>query len=272
MNFAAIKHVRSEEQLESIKYMFSTNSKNFLSNKRLSVKNNLKTVFSVSSDKSVNPQSLLGISKKIMEQRLSEFKQNNKNVFVSSVRFANVSFSNGSILKYIVDRINNKKIFGIPDKIYRYFITHTEASSLCLKSLLKENDNSILIPNNKVLKNLIAIKVLCTKILKYNGYNPLYVKKIIKSVRKKYYLVILSQYKTHGQKDFEILYEVEEKLTDSKNDITINKIKLENLIKSDLFLKKINESKNIKSLPNIIKKYFPNYKINKNVKYLSKII
>jgi len=164
LNFAAIKHVRSEEELVSLKYMFLTNSKNVLPLK----KHYLKKVFSISTDKTVNPTSLLGVSKTLMEKKLSQFKQANKKTFVSSVRFANVSFSNGSILKYAIDRINKKKLFGVPKTIKRYFITHDEASSLCFKSLLKKNDKMILLPNDNILNKEYLIKDLITKILKIN--------------------------------------------------------------------------------------------------------
>ena len=104
LNFAALKHVRSEEELDSIKYMFLTNSKNFLPSKSYK----LKKVFSISTDKTVNPTSILGVTKHLMEANLNNFKKNNK-IFVSSVRFPNVSFSNGSILKYVVDRVKYKR-------------------------------------------------------------------------------------------------------------------------------------------------------------------
>ena len=105
LNFAAIKHVRSEENIQSIKYMIKTNSINFIPKQLI----NLKKIFSISTDKSVNPSSILGVSKDLMEMNLSKFKKNN--IFVSSVRFANVAFSNGSILKYVVDRYKKKKFW-----------------------------------------------------------------------------------------------------------------------------------------------------------------
>lgn len=71
LNFSAIKHVRSEEELISLKYMLATNSKYFLPNN----KHKLKKVFSISTDKTVNPSSLLGISKTIMEKKLTKFKK-----------------------------------------------------------------------------------------------------------------------------------------------------------------------------------------------------
>ena len=49
-----------------------------------------------------------------MEMNLNRFA--NKKVIISSARFVNVAFSNGSILKYVTDRIIQKKNFGIPDK------------------------------------------------------------------------------------------------------------------------------------------------------------
>ena len=103
-NFAAMKHVRSEEYLDSLKYMFKTNSINFCPNK----KNNLKIFFSISSDKAVLPQSFLGISKYFMEKKLAYFAKKNKSISISTVRFANVCFSEGSYLKYAKERIEKK--------------------------------------------------------------------------------------------------------------------------------------------------------------------
>ena len=72
-------------------------------------KSSLRKIFSVSTDKSVYPSSILGISKFLMEQKLAKIKLLKKKVFVSTARFANVSFSNGSILKNIIDKIKKKK-------------------------------------------------------------------------------------------------------------------------------------------------------------------
>ena len=247
LNFAAIKHVRSEEELISLKYMFLTNSKNFLPIKR----HYLKKIFSISTDKTVNPTSLLGISKSLMEKQLSKFKKKNKKLFVSSVRFANVSFSNGSILKYVVERVNKKKLFGIPKTIRRYFITHEEAGSLCLKSLLKRNDNMILLPKHNYLKKEYLIKDIVTKILKLNNYNPNYKNKIKdKNIKiNKNYPILLTSPNTSGQKYYEEFYENSEKLFDDETDKTISKINLptsnniNKILKNILSLNSINGMK-----------------------------
>ncbi|MDC6465578.1 polysaccharide biosynthesis protein, partial [Pelagibacteraceae bacterium] len=165
LNFAAIKHVRSEEELTSIKYMFLTNSISFLPSKSYY----LKKIFSISTDKIVNPTSVLGISKYLMEANLKQFKKKN-NIFVSSVRFGNVSFSNGSVLKYVVDRIKAKKPFGVPKKLRRFFITHKEASSLCFKSLLNRNNGYVVLPDYKALKRDYLITEVVNKILKLFNY------------------------------------------------------------------------------------------------------
>ena len=104
-----------------------------------------------------------------METNLSKFKKKNK-IFVSSVRFANVSFSNGSILKYIVDRVIYKKPFGIPENIKRFFITHKEASALCFKAILNNSNGKVVLPNYKILKKDYLISELAAKIARYFSY------------------------------------------------------------------------------------------------------
>ena len=270
LNFAAVKHVRSEENLISIKYMIKTNSINFIKSNNLK-KNNLKKVFSISTDKSANPSSILGISKKLMEGKLYDFKKNNKNIFVSSVRFANVSFSNGSILKYAIDRINKKIIFGIPNNISRYFITHSEASSLCFKSLLSQNDGCIIIPSYKILGSLMNIKSLCEKILKHKGYKPNYKSKKFDSKRKTF-PIILNKKLNHGQKKFEELHEKNEIILKIKKNNNLYKVKLPKFKKLNKILNILNKEKNKKKMFTKLKKFFPNIYTGNSRKLVSKII
>ena len=262
LNFSAIKHVRSEEELISLKYMFLTNSKNFLPSK----KNNLKKFFSISTDKTVNPSSLLGISKTIMEKKLTKFKNSNKKIFVSSVRFANVSFSNGSILKYVIDRINKKKIFGVPKTIRRYFITHDEAISLCLKSLLKRNDKKIITPNYDYLKEDHLIQDLVSKLLKLNNYNPKFLNKINKKIKiSKNYPILITKPNTHGQKYFEEFHEDAEKIYLDKKDKTISKVSLPDDKHIDEILDYILKKDDINTIKKFLVKNFKSYKPPKKV-------
>ena len=224
-NFAAIKHVRSEEYLESIKYMFKTNSLKFCPKK----KNFLKLFFSISSDKAVLPQSLLGISKYLMEQKLSEFSKKNKPVFVSSVRFANVCFSEGSYLKYAKERIEKKITFGLPLNIKRFFITHEEAISLCFKSILKRNRNKILMPSNKVLNQEYSLSFIIEKILNLYGFKIKYSKKISK-VKGGVFPVIISNYEIEGQKGYEEFFDKKKDKVNYDKDKKTMKINLNNNI------------------------------------------
>lgn len=259
LNFAAIKHVRSEENIQSIKYMFQTNSINFLP-KRLF---GLKKIFSISTDKSVNPSSILGVSKHLMEINLGKFK--NKNIFVSSSRFANVSFSNGSILKYIFDRISQRKEFGIPKNIRRFFITHAEASSLCFKSLLKRNNKKIVIPNLKSLDKDFLITELAEKIVRKKNLIPKFCEnKIIKKNYKNKICQILLTRTSDGQKKTENFFSHEENIFFDK-DKSICKIKLPSYSKKfRSILDKILKIEKINKLKKYLSKEFKNYNPPKN--------
>lgn len=271
LNFAAIKHVRSQEQLESIKYMFLTNSVNFLPFSGKQKNRYLKQLFSVSTDKTVYPSSILGVTKFLMEQKLAHFKFNNKKVHTSSARFANVSFSNGSILKSITDRINSKKIFGIPENVKRYFITHEESTSICFKALLKKNDGHILIPNEKILKKSFLIKFLCNQILRIKGYQPIYSKKI-KKINKNKFPVILNKVLTHGQKKYEKFYDDTDVLVNDKHDKSYLKIDLKYKINPNKIVSNVIRFTNIKKIIIFLKKNIKNFKDNKRTIYLSRKI
>ncbi|WP_440613434.1 polysaccharide biosynthesis protein [Candidatus Pelagibacter sp. HIMB1748] len=200
LNFAAIKHVRSEENIYTLKYLFNTNCNNCFN---FNYSKFLKKVFFISTDKACDPSSIMGVSKKIMEQKLFIKKRSIRNVFFSTVRFANVSFSNGSILKMIDDKIKLNKNFGIPLNIKRFFITHNEAVSLCLKSLTKDADGMIVIPNGKILGRQLSIKELLIKILNYYKIKNKSYKNYI--LTKKFKIKLLKS-KITGQKNEETLY------------------------------------------------------------------
>ena len=266
LNFAAVKHVRSEENLHSIQYMLMTNSKNFLpKNSKIAT---LKKIFSISTDKAVHPSSLLGVSKKIMEEKLYDIKKKNSKLFVSSTRFANVSFSNGSILKLIIDNLISKKDFGIPLNINRFFITHKEASSLCLKSLLKESNGHIIVPRHQILGRGKSIYDLCIKIIKNLN---LKFKVLGKKIVIKNFCIYLEKRKITGQKSFELLYEKNESVSMLSKDFSVYKIK----IKNDINLKKIlkiEKLHNITKIKNFFKKYISSYKPLKSNLKISKNI
>ena len=267
LNFAAIKHVRSEENIQSIKYMFKTNSINFIPRKF----KGLKKIFSISTDKSVNPSSILGVSKDLMEMHLSKFKNNN--TFVSSVRFANVAFSNGSILKYVVDRLIKKKKFGVPENIKRFFITHKEASNLCFKSLLKRNNKKIVIPNPKNLNKDYLLTNVVERIVKKFNFKPKFYKKIkkIDNYKGKTCYILLTSI-SDGQKSFEEFVSKKE-IIFIDEDKSICKVDLPNYHnKLKFILDKILNFNNINKLKKYLSKEFKDYEPPKKYAKISRTI
>ena len=184
-NFAALKHVRSEETYESSIYMFKTNCIYPFNFGDLSNLGHIKKIFFISTDKAVYPLSVMGLTKKIMESNLSMVKSRHPMKFVSSVRFANVSFSNGSLLKHIYEKTKDNMPFGVPNNVKRYFIKRKEAANLCMKALLKKCDGKILIPSYKSIGNAYDLKQISKQIVTELGKKPKFVFKL-QSVSKIY--------------------------------------------------------------------------------------
>ena len=199
-----------------------------------------------------------------MELNLMKIKKKKPSLFVSTTRFANVSFSNGSILKLIVDRLAFKKDFGIPNNISRYFITHKEAVSLCLKSLLKESNGYIVIPNQKILGEQILIEKLLYKILKFLRIKFVKKKRLVRVFNSS--KISLIPKKIIGQKQNEELSFSDEVLQRVEMDKSIFRIELNTnkFSKIEKDLKKINKSNLLKlSKSKILLKYAKNNKGNK---------
>ena len=150
-----------------------------------------------------------------MEYVLTKIKEKNPKIDISSVRFTNVSFSNGSILKNIYDKILSNKIVGVPKNIQRYFITHEEAVSLCLKSFLNETRNVIIQPSDSYVNRVSDLKKLSLKIFSAMG-----VKVKLKGKNKN----IVFQKNFQGQKLVEDLNEDSENYDYIKSDKSIKRV------------------------------------------------
>ena len=256
LNLAAVKHVRSEENINSIKYMLKTNCiecLNFKPNKEL------KKVFVISTDKASDPSSIMGLTKKIMEHILLKKSLRNKSVDFSTIRFGNVSFSNGSILKLIIDRINQKKNFGIPLNIKRYFITHQESASLCLRAILKKNCNKVLIPKANIIGKQKDIYELLLKILKIFNIKIKTKANVIKS---KYFNIQLVKSKIRGQKNYEKFVGTKEVIVNLENDHILDCLEPQ---KKFNYTKVLEILKNSKSIDVIIKKTINTNKLGKKI-------
>jgi FlaA1/EpsC-like NDP-sugar epimerase len=204
MNFAAVKHVRSQRDKYSLRQMISTNV--IAPMNMLQEPNYFNSrIFVVSSDKAVNPANAMGATKALMEllhlgSGLNSF---------SSARFANVLMSDGSIFDSITRRVTYRQPFGIPSNISRYFITLEEAARISIIAACLADNRNILIPNRDALGPPISIKTMTERLLEQLGFTPYYLDRLESLDMKKPGLyktvwpVICSPSETDGEKELE---------------------------------------------------------------------
>ena len=171
INFAALKHVRSERDVFSLMRMIGTNVA-FIAELMEDVERmRLKRVFSVSTDKTVRPTSLMGATKNLMEKVL--FAHSDR-VAVSSARFVNVAFSDGSLLQSFVNRLENGHPLAGPSDVKRYFISHNEAGQLCLLACFLGDNRDIYFPLLNDETHLRGFPEIATQFLEHHGLEPVF--------------------------------------------------------------------------------------------------
>lgn len=225
-NFAAIKHVRSEKDIYSTIHMFDTNvikQSNFLS--FLQDNNLTNKYFAVSTDKAANPVSLMGASKRIMElvlQMKHLIKDEIINIPTSTTRFANVAFSNGSLLASFPIRFEKNEPIPAPIDIERYFVSHQESAQICMLAGSLLNEGNILIPKiNDKFKIYSIIEVAKNFILEMNR-TPVIVDtkedayKILEKPKSDDYPILSTKPDTSGEKEYEEFIGINERLIDSE--------------------------------------------------------
>ena len=142
-NFSAHKHVRSEKDVFSVQAL--------LENNVVKVKHLLDTLknyppqhfFCVSTDKATNPVNIMGASKKLMEELIMTYSSYFK---VTTARFANVAFSNGSLLAGFLERMAKKQAIAAPSDVRRYFVSPQESGQICLLACVLGNNTDIFFP------------------------------------------------------------------------------------------------------------------------------
>lgn len=162
-NFAAHKHVRSEKDIISIEAMIENNV--FSAQKLLDKlsANHPNHFFCVSTDKAANPVNVMGGSKKIMENLIMSYSENFK---VTTARFANVAFSNGSLLDGYINRLMQRQPISCPSDVKRFFVSPEESGQICLLACILGKSGEIFFPK---LSNeqLISFKDITEKFIKY---------------------------------------------------------------------------------------------------------
>ena len=168
-NLSALKHVRSEKDPYTLMRMIMVNVFNTVKTLRLSKDMGSKKYFCVSTDKAANPVNMMGASKRIMEMFLmgESLTQN-----ISMARFANVAFSDGSLLHGFNQRFTKKQPFSAPNDVRRYFLTPQESGELCLLSGLLGENRDIFFPKLSEKLHLITFSEIAVRYLRERGYEP----------------------------------------------------------------------------------------------------
>ncbi|WP_322803487.1 UDP-N-acetylglucosamine 4,6-dehydratase [Vibrio alfacsensis] len=169
LNLSALKHVRSEKDPYTLMRMIDVNVFNTDKTIQQSIDAGAKKYFCVSTDKAANPVNMMGASKRIMEMFLM---RKSEQMAISTARFANVAFSDGSLLHGFNQRIQKRQPIVAPNDIKRYFVTPQESGELCLMSCIFGENRDIFFPKLSEALHLISFADIAEKYLEQLGYEP----------------------------------------------------------------------------------------------------
>lgn len=168
-NFSAHKHVRSEKDKYSVQALIENNDIKAKHLMDLLLEFPPKHFFCVSTDKAANPVNIMGASKRIMEDLVMAY---NKYFKVTTARFANVAFSNGSLPDGWLHRIQNKQPLAAPSDVKRYFVSPEESGQICMLACILGNGGEIFFP--KLNKNqALTFSSICDAFVKAEGFNKI---------------------------------------------------------------------------------------------------
>ncbi len=230
LNLSALKHVRSEKDPFTLMRMIDVNVLNTDKTIQQSIDYGAKKYFCVSTDKAANPVNMMGASKRIMEMFLM---RKSEEIAISTARFANVAFSDGSLLHGFNQRIQKQQPIVAPSDIKRYFVTPQESGELCLMSCIFGENRDIFFPKLSEALHLITFADIAVKYLEERGFEPVLCKtedearELVKTLPAQgKWPCLFTESDTTGEKDFEEFF------TDSE---TLDMERFENLgiIKND---------------------------------------
>lgn len=249
LNLSALKHVRSEKDPYTLMRMIDVNIFNTDKTLQQSIDKGVKKYFCVSTDKAANPVNMMGASKRIMEMFMM---RKSKDITISTARFANVAFSDGSLLHGFNKRIEKKQPIVAPNDIKRYFVIPKESGELCLMSCIFGENRDIFFPKLSENLHLITFAEIAIKYLAEIGYEPYLCKDedeariLVETLPQQgKWPCLFTESDTTGEKDFEEFFTEQETLDMNrfqnlgviKNELNIEEDKL------NLFETKINELK-----------------------------
>ena len=215
-NLSALKHVRSEKDSFTLMRMLMVNIFNTIKTCRLARDSGAKKYFCVSTDKAANPVNMMGASKRIMEMFLM---RESEMMPISMARFANVAFSDGSLLHGFNQRFAKRQPFSAPNDVRRYFVTPQESGELCLMSGLLGENREIFFPKLSEHLHLITFSNIAERYLRQMGYEPFHCSseeeardRAAELIAKKQWPCYFFSSDTTGEKDFEEFFTDKEDL------------------------------------------------------------
>jgi FlaA1/EpsC-like NDP-sugar epimerase len=275
-NFSAHKHVRSEKDKISIEALVKNNVFGAIKLLELCSKRPPKYFFSVSTDKAANPVNIMGASKSLMEKLILS-KQNEFRV--STARFANVAFSNGSLLDGFLYRLNKKQPLSCPSDIKRFFVTPEQSGQICLLATFLGESGNIFFPKLDFHKDQIYFKDIALDFLKENGFEPVEVKS--EEEAKAFdiegnpgkYPIFFFKTDTSGEKTYEEFYTEDEDFNiDEYDSLGFIKTLEESIsfeeVKSDFNKVFDNPNSTKADIVSVIKKYVPDFEHIETGKHL----
>jgi FlaA1/EpsC-like NDP-sugar epimerase len=210
LNLSALKHVRSEKDPFTLMRMVDVNIFNTDKTVCQAKEKGAKKYFCVSTDKAANPVNMMGASKRIMEMFLMRRSQE---LPISTARFANVAFSDGSLLYGFNRRMEKEQPLAAPNDVRRYFVTPQESGELCLMSCLLGENRDIFFPKLDHDLNLITFSEIAERYLESLGYEPVQCdsedearQRVGELKKQNKYPVYFFASDTTGEKDFEEFY------------------------------------------------------------------
>ncbi|MFZ1678165.1 MAG: polysaccharide biosynthesis protein [Saprospiraceae bacterium] len=256
-HFAAHKHVRSERDILSIESMIINNVFHTFKLLDLCSQKPPGHFFAVSTDKATNPVNIMGASKRLMEMSILAFRGLYK---VSTARFANVAFSNGSLLDGFLNRITKNQPISAPSDIRRYFVSAEESGQLCLLGSILSESGDILYP---VLQksDMMSFSEIGQRLLEELGYkidvceseDEARLKSVLRKDGNKTYPVHFYKSDTSGEKE-------EEEFVSDGDEIITNKFQKIAIIRGT----KTDKIEDIKSNISILDEAFKNPKLTKH--------
>lgn len=242
-NFSAHKHVRSEKDIYSVECLLNNNLINTRLLLDLLSEYPPEVYFCVSTDKAANPVNIMGASKRIMEDLIFSYSDRFP---VKTARFANVAFSNGSLLDGFLHRMNKLQPLCAPSDVTRYFVSPEESGQICMLACIIGDNREIFFPKLKV-EQMKSFDDIAIDLLHENGYEVYECNSEYEAIEKakeleqgsKKYPVFFSKTDTSGEKEYEEFYTDDEyvemnsfeNLGVIRNKNIPSKEKIDNLIK-----------------------------------------